>query len=246
LKFEENDIVRAITYLEGKDLVKVEWSIDGNFMSRITSQGIDTVEKMKLVQKNLLFISHHHKDKEIASHIKSELRDFGIDTFVAHEDINPTEEWEEVILEKLRHCNAILLLLTSNFEDSKWTDQETGFAIALNKLIIPVKINIELYEFVSRYQALSWGANVEDNLKKLIELLVDKKLISIDMLIQGFIMSNSYKEANMRSELLTEVTTSFSPEQINILADAAIKNSQINEAWDAKKGSVKYFLSIGM
>jgi len=68
-----------------------------------------------------------------------------------------------------------------------------------------------------------------------LELLVDKKLISIDMLIQGFITSNSYKEANMRSELLTEVTTSFSPEQINILADATIKNSQINEAWDAKK-----------
>ena len=88
-------------------------------------------------------------------------------------------------------------MLTSNFEDSKWTDQETGFAMALNKLIIPVKINIEPYGFVSRYQALSWGANIEDNLKKLIELLVDKKLISIDMLIQGFITSNSYKEANM-------------------------------------------------
>ncbi|NHW00126.1 MAG: hypothetical protein HA496_10915 [Thaumarchaeota archaeon] len=33
LKFEENDIVRTITYLEGKD----EWFIDGNFMSQITS-----------------------------------------------------------------------------------------------------------------------------------------------------------------------------------------------------------------
>lgn len=209
LNSESNDIVWAMTYLKGKGLIEVKEFIGGDFMARITPQGIDDVENTGVKQRPLLFISHHHKNRDIASYIKSELRDFEIDVFVAHEDISPTEEWQKVILEKLKQCNAVLLLLTDDFENSNWTDQETGFAMALNKLIIPIKINIEPYGFASRYQAFSWGGDKEDNIKKLIELLIDKKLISTNMLLQSFSKSHNFNEANMRIKLLNKTAHSF-------------------------------------
>ncbi|MEM2058884.1 MAG: toll/interleukin-1 receptor domain-containing protein [Thermoproteota archaeon] len=181
-----NDIVWAKNYLRDKGLIEVEESIGGDFMARITSEGIDAVENAGVTRRTLLFISHSHKDKETASYIKSELRDFDIDAFVAHEDISPTEEWQKVILEKLKQCTGILLLLTEDFKNSDWTDQETGFALALNKIIIPIKITIDPYGFVSRYQALPWGDDKEENIYKLIELLVDKKIILGMRFYKGF------------------------------------------------------------
>jgi hypothetical protein len=183
----------------------------------------------------LLFVSHSHKDRGIASLIKSELNDFGVDVFVAHEDINPTEEWQEAILEKLEQCDALLLLLTDSFKNSFWTDQETGFAMALKKLLIPVKIDIEPYGFISKYQALSWGDDSTDNIRRLIELLIDKQLISIDALIQSFAKSPHYDTADTRIGFLMKATTTFSQEQINSIAKSAIENGQINGAWATKK-----------
>lgn len=191
----------------------------------------------------LLFVSHSHKDRDVASLIKSELGDFGVDVFVAHEDINPTEEWQGSILEKLGQCDALLLLLTDSFENSNWTDQETGFAMALKKLVIPVKIDIEPYGFISKYQALSWGDDSTDNIRRLIELLIGKQLISVDALIQGFAKSRHYDTANTRIGLLIRATTTFSKEQINSIADSVIKNGQVREAFEVKDQLPQVFSS---
>jgi hypothetical protein len=205
----------------------------------------------KEVCEMLLFVSHSHKDRGIASLIKSELNDYGVDVFVAHEDINPTEEWQKSILEKLEQCDALLVLLTDSFRNSLWTDQETGFAMALKKLVIPIKIDIEPYGFISKYQALPWGDDSTDimrrlieldNIRRLIELLIDKQLISVDALIQGFAKSRHYDTANARIWFLMKVTTPFSQEQINSIANSVIKNSQINGAFEVKDQLPQVFL----
>ncbi len=209
LNSESNDTFWAMRYLRDKGLIEVMEFIGGHFMAKITHKGIDAIENTGVTQRPLLFISHSHKNKDVASFIKMELHDFGIDVFVAHEDISPTEEWQKVILKKLKQCTGILLLLTEDFKESDWTDQETGFALALDKIVIPIKSPLTPYGFVSKYQALPWRR--DEDVNKLIELLVDKKIISIDMLIQGFAKSKSSiqkkKELHLRLMNKTKLKT---------------------------------------
>ena len=97
-----------------------------------------------------IFISHSHHDRETAGEIKKRLASYGASVFVAHDDIRPTQEWQDAIIENLKTCDAFLALLTDRFADSDWTDQETGIAVALDKVIIPIKIDLDPYGFIGK------------------------------------------------------------------------------------------------
>src|SRR6267143_5007770 len=106
-----------------------------------------------------VFVSHSHAEREVAVSIKEELGRFGCDAFVAHEDIQPTADWPKVILDRLRACDVFLALLSESFSDSDWTDQETGIALALDKVIVPIKMNHDPYGFIANIQAMKWDVN---------------------------------------------------------------------------------------
>lgn len=84
------------------------------------------------------FLSYSHQDRQLAGLIKGTLNYYGFDTFLAHEDLQPSVEWQEIILINLKECLVFLPLLTDSFIKSDWTDQETGIAIALDKIIVPI------------------------------------------------------------------------------------------------------------
>jgi hypothetical protein len=76
-----------------------------------------------------LFLSHVSAHKVAVSKLKLEFRKFAISSVVAHEDIEPTLEWQREIELALRSMHALVVLLTFDFHESKWTDQEAGFAL---------------------------------------------------------------------------------------------------------------------
>jgi hypothetical protein len=69
--------------------------------------------------------------------VKGFLSTFGMDVFLAHDDLQPSAEWQKEIVQALRKCDVFIPLLTRSFHSSLWTDQETGIAIARKKLILP-------------------------------------------------------------------------------------------------------------
>ncbi len=85
------------------------------------------------------------------------MEQWGVDTFVAHDDIEPTREWQDAIEAALRTCDALCALMTSDFIESKWCDQEVGFAIARRKLVVAVKLGTDPYGFIAKYQAVISG-----------------------------------------------------------------------------------------
>jgi len=177
-----------------------------------------------------IFISHSHHEKEMAGEIKSEVGRFGASAFVAHEDIRPTREWQDEIIENLKQCDVFLAILTSNFEKSEWTDQETGIAIALGKTIIPIKIDIPPYGFVGKYQALKWNVKqTVESMKGLLRELIERKTLNEDNIIDAFAKSHSYRNAEYNTELLSMIPA-FSKQQINTVIRAAITNNQIHHA----------------
>lgn len=124
-----------------------------------------------------LFLSHIHQNRAQAGALRAELARRSIDAFVAHDSIEPTEDWQNVILSALRSCEGCLALLSPGFPESKWTDHEIGFCMARRLIVIPVEWGLNPYGFLGRYQALpvKEGQSQVDIALAVFELLVRKE-----------------------------------------------------------------------
>ena len=83
-----------------------------------------------------IFISHIAKHKVMATELKERLTELGVASFVAHEDIEPTAEWQTEIERALFSMDILIALLTEGFNESNWTDQEVGFALGRHVPVI--------------------------------------------------------------------------------------------------------------
>lgn len=101
-----------------------------------------------------LFISHIAKHKDRATRLKECLAPYGIDAFVAHEDIQPTLEWQVEIERALHAMDAFLAIHTDGFRESFWTQQEVGFAVGRGVKIISFQMGEDPTGFISTKQAL--------------------------------------------------------------------------------------------
>lgn len=101
-----------------------------------------------------LFISHVSKYKESASNLKNSLSVYGIDCFVAHEDITPSKEWEVEIENGLFTMDALCAIVVPEFSESRWCDQEVGIALGQHKLVISINKGENPYGFFGKFQAL--------------------------------------------------------------------------------------------
>ncbi len=101
-----------------------------------------------------VFLSHSSVDKYRVSEVKRELLPFGIDCFVAHQDIEPAKEWVNEIETALATCDAIVAFLSPDFHTSKWCDQEVGYALSRKVVIVPVMMGVDPYGFMARYQGV--------------------------------------------------------------------------------------------
>jgi len=179
-------------------------------------------------RKVRVFLCYSHKDKQLAGEIKRNLEKEALEIFLAHEDIEPSREWQDEIIKNLKSCDVFIPLLTRNFRESKWTDQETGAAVVQNKYILPLKVEITPYGFIEKYQAADCSS---ERVSKCCQSIVDlirrqfrEDLISY--LIRSFVASGSFYEANQTAKLL-EKHKPFEPAQINEIIRGYLVNDQI-------------------
>lgn len=86
----------------------------------------------------LVFLSYKVVDKHLAGEFKETLEEFGFEVFLAHESIEPSQEWPMEIKKNLRACDVLLALITPAFRDSEWTDQEVGWCLGRGIPVVPV------------------------------------------------------------------------------------------------------------
>lgn len=146
-----------------------------------------------------IFLSHKTEVKKETAALKDGLRLFGISCFVAHEDIHPTKAWQDEIENALASMDGFVALMTENFHDSNWTDQEVGYAVAKGVPIIAVRLGKDPYGFIGKFQALSstWQSTVED---------IVKILIKNDQILSAYIQAlrhcPSYDSGNVLAKVL--------------------------------------------
>ncbi len=102
-----------------------------------------------------LFLSHTHPNRVLAGQLRTRLIDYGVDTFVAHDMIEPTKQWQEEIEAALMTCDALAALLTEDFIGSRWCDQEVGTILGRGLCIVGVKQDADPHGFIGKYQAVN-------------------------------------------------------------------------------------------
>jgi hypothetical protein len=199
-------------------------------------QPINRIEAVYIGRTTRAFISYHTNDKYLAGQIKTVLEYFGIEVFLAHEDIDPAHNWQETILENLKSTDIFLPLMTSNFANSDWTDQESGMALGYEKLILPISIDgHHPYGFVNKFQSLkidpAQKINGETIIKSILKAKPQLQPYLIDSIIKSFILSRSWEEAKIKSRFLKGFE--LSKDQVEEIFKGAIKNSQIYDSFGA-------------
>jgi len=175
-----------------------------------------------------IFLSYSHKDKNLSGELKETLERDGFEVFMAHEDIEPTKEWEIEIIRNLKECDIFIPIVSNNFLESKWTDQESGFAFAKDKFIIPIDIGLVPYGFIGKYQALKFDGNISNTCEKIMEILMEAPAFDNlkDFFIKRFVESDHFSEANERIDKL-KLIESFTDDQINEIVRGYVNNFEI-------------------
>ena len=184
-----------------------------------------------------VFISHISQYKNDAMTIKDALEVFGIASFVAHNDIEPSEEWQTEIVRALSSMNLFIALLTEGYKESDWTDQEVGFALARKVPVLPVDRGLTPYGFIGRYQALSWPrSDAFPVARKILEMALKKDELNSYAKIAFFVAvsrASSWARANRFSDILPKIDF-LTSDQAEWFVNAYNSNSQVYEAWDFK------------
>lgn len=100
------------------------------------------------------FISHKRDHRRFMAHLSSALGDWRVHGFVAHEHIPGGAEWRAEIIGALRTCDFVIAYLTVDWNESAWTNQEVGMAMALDKPVVSVMAGCDPVGFMSVNQGI--------------------------------------------------------------------------------------------
>ena len=148
-----------------------------------------------------MFISHITSKKQQASNLKTALEEYGITSFVAHEDINPTREWQKDIQRALKSMDCMSAMLYDGFHESNWCDQEVGIALGRSITVLPLILDYDPYGFLGEYQGIKIkGLRPVDLAKKIFTILCDNSNTRSKYLscLTSLLLSSNSKEDSIK------------------------------------------------
>jgi hypothetical protein len=89
-----------------------------------------------------VYISYARKDEAWVKQFASALKEAGANVW-SDQELEPGERWQESLEAALRESNTLVVVLSPESVESRWTYAELGAAVAGGKKIIPV-INQEV------------------------------------------------------------------------------------------------------
>ena len=159
--FQDYDSVQEMA---SHNLGQCEVSVLGEIVDDLGLDAIghlsDRTQQPKIWQESdkfKIFISHLSVDKTNATRLRDALKTYNVSAFVAHEDIEPTLEWQVQIERALHSMEAYVSIHTKGYKDSVWCQQETGFAVGNGTKIIALRMGEDPTGFISKHQAISRG-----------------------------------------------------------------------------------------
>ena len=154
--------------------------------------------------------------------------------FVAHEDIEPTLEWQSEIQLALATAHSLVALITPDFHDRNWTDQEVGFAIGRGLFVFGVQLPTEPYGFIGKLQGLRGQlTNIPALAQSIVDILLmrsETAPVMHDAMVTALEASANFADSN---RLIPKITaaTGFTAEQLNRMRESATANVEVAGAF---------------
>lgn len=122
-----------------------------------------------------VFLSHSHKDLELAKNIKEFLK-LKCEIYIASEDYQLGQPLPQKIEKNIKSSSYLIVLITRDGAESDWVNQEIGIAKGCKIPIIPiVEKGIKPPAILEGLEYLQLDRrNPEDAIKKLFEFLGKK------------------------------------------------------------------------
>ena len=129
------DLNKACSFARDEYIANVRFDYldeDGNVepLTVIPSGAPHDYERLWRPHNLRLFISHRDTEKVQVQDLASHLEVNGVSSFVAHQTIEPDEDWQKEIRAALQSMDAMLVFITNNLFESIWVNREIGYALA--------------------------------------------------------------------------------------------------------------------
>ena len=120
-----------------------------------------------------IFISYSHRDLSFVKNVALHLQSKGL-TVWYDQVMQGGELWYEEIVEQIRNCRAIILILSNASTNSEFVTFEIGIGVGLNKQIFPLDIEKirEIPSFIGHIQVAKYSN--EESLQKFVRKVFDK------------------------------------------------------------------------
>ncbi len=179
------------------------------------------------------FISYSSVDKSTAAQVKSLLEKHGISGFLAHDDIQVSEEWKNRILAELKICEVFVPILSKNFRASDWASQEIGSVVLRQGVaIVPLQIDDTVpYGFISHLQGRRIPTDGPTFDLVILPLVNRFPRTILPPMIRDVENARSYRGAEAAMRPLVNYFPLLTNSELLSLVDASINNGQV---WNAQ------------
>lgn len=194
-----------------------------------------------------LFITHRDEYKRQANKLATELENYGVSAFVAHDTIGAMDDWKREILRGLETMEVMLAFLTDGFHQSTFCNQEIGYALGRRVPIISLKLQKEDPPgFISSDQALRGSIDYPaDSADDVYELLIDKlgqRARLQPLLIDAFVNSSSWEEAKQRFNRMNQHVDKVTEEDETVIVEAFNSNYELRTSFHLNRGRMVTFM----
>ena len=168
-----------------------------------------------------LFLSHLSSNKRRAAQLKAALEDWGISAFIAHEDIEPSKEWEAEIVIALDTMDALAAIIEDGFRASRWTDQEIGHALGRKVDVVPLLVGAEPHGFVAKIQGINAKGKKPSEVAGALARTLMKRPRQRDRMLTGIAASLQRRTPEERMEKILELDQLITDAQLKGLLETA-------------------------
>jgi TIR domain len=236
-----NEFIEDVTIELLDDPGLSRWREDSGVLLQPFGAGVgDDAAVDKLWKPSFLrvFLSHKAQHKSVASAFKIAMDRFGASCFVAHEDVEPNKLWQAEIERALFSMDVLVALMTPDFADSNWTDQEVGIAIGRGVPVIPIRMGTDPYGFIGKIQALPGGGKAPAVLAKdayeLLWTVTSLRGRLAETLVTRLERAENYSQANDLMHYVEKIERA-TPALIARLEAASQNNGQVGGAFEVQE-----------
>jgi len=177
------------------------------------------------------FLSYQNEDREVAGRVAQLLDSIGVVPFMAHEDIDVSEEWRLQLLRELATTDLFIAILSQRYFSSVWCTQEAGIASFRNLTIIPLSIDGTVpVGFLGHIQS----TRIDPTQPKYADVFPGLARKDLNVLISGIIRligaSRGFRHAEANFELILPYLDRASRQQIVELLTVSTHNNQVCNA----------------